>query len=201
MGTPLRAHYSSRAFNYRVVLLLRDWYFLPSCPPSLHVLPPFVSFLPLCPSSLRVLPPFLSVFPSCLSMRQSLSFSTYSAISSLCVGAVHSASPPLPSHLISPHEVQYFSPSLSLSFVRRRHRRRLIFFLTKINKRHVPYIPPRPVGPRSPTPCPVHSSKTSTTCPPSSFVFSLEDAGWPKLFPNNTFSTIDVECVLFLCRN
>jgi len=30
LGTPLRAHYSSRAFNYRVVLLLRDWYFLPS---------------------------------------------------------------------------------------------------------------------------------------------------------------------------
>ena len=81
----------------------------------LPLLPLFVSFLPLCPSSLCVLPPFLSVFPSCLSMRQSLSFSTYSAISSLCVGAVHSASPSLPSHLISPHEVQYFSPSLSVS--------------------------------------------------------------------------------------
>jgi len=47
-----------------------------------------------------------------------MSFSTYSAISSLFVGAVHSASPPLPSRLISPHEVKYFSPLLlSLSFV------------------------------------------------------------------------------------
>ena len=59
-----------------------------------------MSSLPLCPSSLCVLPPFLSFLPSCPSMRQSLSFSTYLAISSLFGGAVHSASPPLPSCLI-----------------------------------------------------------------------------------------------------
>jgi hypothetical protein len=123
LGTPLRAHYSSRAFNYRVVLLLRDWVVaggfqapiyhisslrvlppfmssLPSCPPSLCVLPPFLFFLPLCSSSLCVLPPFLSFLPSCPLMGQSLSFSTYLVISSLFVGAVHSASPPLPSRLI-----------------------------------------------------------------------------------------------------
>jgi hypothetical protein len=29
-------------------------------------------------------------------------------------------------------------------------------------------------------------------CPPSSFVFSLEDVQWPKLFPNNTRSTISM---------
>jgi hypothetical protein len=68
--------------------------FLPSCHSSLHVLPPFVSSLPLCPSSLRVLPPFMSdeeAEPVLLYLLGGfLSF----------VGVVHSASPPLPSHLI-----------------------------------------------------------------------------------------------------
>ena len=61
-------------------------HFLPSCPPSLRVLPPFVSFLPSCAFSLCVIPPFVSFLPSCPSMRQSLFFSIYLAISSPLLG-------------------------------------------------------------------------------------------------------------------
>ena len=95
MGHPLRAHYSSCAFNYSCaatewLILAGDFcivsgrhlsHFIPLCPPSrcvpppfvsslplcssLCVLPPFVSFFSLCPSSLFVLPPFMSFFPLC----------------------------------------------------------------------------------------------------------------------------------------
>ena len=58
-------------------------------PPSLRVLPPFVSFLPSCPSSLCVcvLPPFMSIDEA----EPVLLYLLGNFLSS--VGAVHSASP------------------------------------------------------------------------------------------------------------
>jgi hypothetical protein len=71
-------------------------HFLPSCPPSLRALAPFVSFLFLCDSSLHVLPPFMSfdeADPVLLYLLGDfLSF----------VGAVHGASPPPPSLCVLP---------------------------------------------------------------------------------------------------
>ena len=95
-------------------------HFLPSCPPSLPVLspfmssplrvfPPFVSFLPVCPSSLHVLPPFMSIAeaePVCLYLLSN--FPSF-------VGVVHSASSPLPSCLILSIMKSSIPPSLRLT--------------------------------------------------------------------------------------
>jgi hypothetical protein len=82
---------------------------IPSCPHSLRVLPPFVSFPPSCPSSIRVLPPFISIDeaePVLLYLLGNyLSFA----------GAVHSASPPLPSRLILSVMKSNILPSLRLT--------------------------------------------------------------------------------------
>ena len=138
-----------------------------------------MSSLPLCPSSLRVLPPVMSIDEA----EHVLLYLLSSFLS--FVGIVHSASPPLPSCLIL--SVIMKSDILPLlRFTNDTHHISLYGMLVRD-------LPPL---------CPAHSSWTSETCPPSSFVFPLEDDRRPKPFSNTTHSTIsvDVECVLFLCR-
>jgi len=138
----------------------------------------FVSFLTSCPSSLRVLPRVVSIDEAGHVLVYLLSsFLSF-------VGTVHRASPPLPSCLIL--SVIMKSDILPLlRFTNGTYHISLYGMLVRD-------LPPL---------CPAHSSWTSEICPPSSFVSSLWN-GRPKLFPNTTRSTIsvDVECVLFFCR-
>ena len=166
-------------------------HFLASCPPSLRVLPPFVSSLPSFLSSLCTFPPFVSFLPSCLSSLhvhwwgRACSSLLTRQFPLLCWGSPLCPSP-LPSRLILSVMVMKSNnilPSLT----------RLTNDTYHISLHGMLVHDPPPL-------CPAHSSWTSAACPPSSFVFTSEDAGWPTLFLNNTRSTMDVECALFLCR-
>jgi len=113
----------------------------------LPLLPPFVSFPPLCPPSRRVLPP-LRVLPPFMSIDEAEPVLLYflGDFLSFVLGAVHCASPPLPSCLILSVMKSNFLPLLRLT------KDTYHISLHGLLVHNPPHL------------CPAHSSKTGTVC-------------------------------------